>query len=200
MIASGGDSQFRESDRPHPRGNPVGLPAANCIQANRKQAYVGKKVTIEYEDDLDGGDIDAAVVDTVDFSYRGNDYTVVLTRENGAQFDADVARWIAAAKKARAREARETRKKKAPTARKIPTARKATTATNTTRPAQDRATKPARATAVPAAPRRGRKTAAVTVPADQNRAIRQWAVANGHTVSKRGRISAEVIDAFKAAH
>lgn len=35
---------------------------------------------------------------------------------------------------------------------------------------------------------------------DQNRAIREWAVQNGHQVSERGRIPQNVIDAFRAAH
>jgi Lsr2 len=35
---------------------------------------------------------------------------------------------------------------------------------------------------------------------DQNRAIREWAVQNGHQVSERGRIPQNVIDAYRAAH
>ncbi len=35
---------------------------------------------------------------------------------------------------------------------------------------------------------------------DQNRAIREWATQNGHTVSERGRIPQNVIDAYRAAH
>ena len=35
---------------------------------------------------------------------------------------------------------------------------------------------------------------------DQNRAIREWAVQNGHQVSERGRIPQNVIDAFRATH
>ncbi len=35
---------------------------------------------------------------------------------------------------------------------------------------------------------------------DQNRAIREWAVENGHQVSERGRIPQNVIDAYRAAH
>lgn len=30
--------------------------------------------------------------------------------------------------------------------------------------------------------------------------IRKWAIANGHTVSDRGRVSAEIVRAWKAAH
>ncbi len=35
---------------------------------------------------------------------------------------------------------------------------------------------------------------------EQTRAIREWANANGHTVSDRGRIRAAVVEAFDAAH
>jgi hypothetical protein len=35
---------------------------------------------------------------------------------------------------------------------------------------------------------------------DQNKAIREWAAANGHSVSERGRIPQNVTDAFRAAH
>lgn len=44
-------------------------------------------------------------------------------------------------------------------------------------------------------PRRSRSTN----PADLN-AIREWARANGHTVSDRGRIPASIVDAYKAAN
>jgi hypothetical protein len=34
----------------------------------------------------------------------------------------------------------------------------------------------------------------------QTKAIREWAKSNGHNVSERGRISAEVVSAYEAAH
>jgi len=166
--------------------------------------FVGKKVTIEYEDDVDGGAVDAADVVTADFSYKGKDYTLVLNPKNGAQFDADMAPWIAAAKKAQDREAREeARKNKAPAARKPRAARKAPAikkapAAKKSQPAPVRKAEPA--ASVPSAGRRGRKATAAKAPADQNRAIREWAVDKGLNVSKRGRISAEVVEAFNAAH
>lgn len=151
---------------------------------------MGKIVTIEYVDDLDEVPVSPDTVDTVDFSYRGQDYTLVLTNKNGAQFDKDMARYIKAAKKAQARDAR--------------------TARNNARPGprQSKSTKPKAATASKAAaksaPRRAsasRKPTAVG-PTDpgRNRAIRAWAVANGHTVSKRGRIPEAVLDAYNAEH
>ena len=55
----------------------------------------------------------------------------------------------------------------------------------------------------------GRRSSAASVAAarptprtdrDQNQAIREWAQKQGLKVSERGRISASVLDAFKAAH
>jgi hypothetical protein len=39
-----------------------------------------------------------------------------------------------------------------------------------------------------------------TTDREQNQAIREWAQKQGLKVSERGRISASVLDAFKAAH
>lgn len=36
--------------------------------------------------------------------------------------------------------------------------------------------------------------------AEQSRAIRDWARANGHDVSNRGRVPAPIVEAFEAAH
>ena len=140
---------------------------------------MGKIVTIEYVDDLEGTSIDAESVDTVDFSYRGQDYILVLTKKNGAQFDKDVSRYITAAKKAQSRDARTARK----TAAK-PASRKANTPISSTR---RRTTPRQRAEAVLSGPER-------------TRAIRQWAADNGHTVSTRGRMPAAVLQAYDAAH
>lgn len=35
---------------------------------------------------------------------------------------------------------------------------------------------------------------------EQNQAVREWARAQGHEVSERGRISATIMDAYQAAH
>lgn len=138
---------------------------------------MGKIVTIEYVDDLEGGAISAESVDTVEFSYRGQDYALVLTKRNGAQFDKDISRYITAAKRAQFREARAARQTAKP-------ARRAKVPTPTTR----RKTSP-RKNAAPAA----------SGP-ERTRAIRQWAADNGHTISTRGRIPAAVLQAYDAAH
>jgi hypothetical protein len=50
-----------------------------------------------------------------------------------------------------------------------------------------------------AAPRRGRKAAASS-GGPSAREIREWARSNGHDVPERGRVSAEVREAYDAAH
>jgi Lsr2 len=35
---------------------------------------------------------------------------------------------------------------------------------------------------------------------DENKAIREWAISNGHQISERGRIPQSVSDAYRAAH
>ncbi|HYF73381.1 MAG TPA: Lsr2 family protein [Nocardioides sp.] len=54
---------------------------------------------------------------------------------------------------------------------------------------------------VGAAPRRGRRTAAASSGNGPSaKEIRDWARANGHDVPDRGRVSAEVREAYDAAH
>lgn len=139
---------------------------------------MGKIVTIEYVDDLEGTSITAESVDTVEFSYRGQEYSLVLTKKNGAQFDKDIARYISAAKKSQTRDARAARKTAKPTPRKA----------NTKKPTARRKSSPRASAAV-----------AVSGP-ERTRAIREWATDNGHTVSTRGRISTAVLEAYDAAH
>lgn len=138
---------------------------------------MGKIVTVEYVDDLDGVPIDAESVDTVEFSYRGDTYSLVLTADNGAQFDKDIARYVKAAKKAATRDARGARKDGQPR-----------------RPAKPQARRQ------PKASSRGAAPAAKISASERTRAIREWATANGHNVSPRGRIAETVVKAYDAAH
>lgn len=179
---------------------------------------VGRTVTTEYFDDFTGKPLDANSVDTVPFSYRGTDYSLDLTIEDGKQFDAAIARYIKAAAKAQARDLRAASKKPAKVARKSPAAPKkavpaakkaapvkAAVAPAKAAPAKAAAAKaaPAKAAATKARPQRkasAKSGAAAATAPDQNRVIREWATANGVKVSQRGRISADVIDAYNAAN
>jgi len=49
-------------------------------------------------------------------------------------------------------------------------------------------------------PGRSRRTAAAGSDRERLQAIREWARANGHTVSERGRLSSTVTAAYDAAH
>ncbi|CAB4686535.1 MAG: Lsr2 family protein [Actinobacteria bacterium] len=53
---------------------------------------------------------------------------------------------------------------------------------------------------VGSAPRRGARKAASAAGGPSAREIREWASANGHEVPDRGRISADVREAYDAAH
>ncbi|QEM43540.1 histone-like nucleoid-structuring protein Lsr2 [Mycolicibacterium grossiae] len=67
----------------------------------------------------------------------------------------------------------------------------------------DKALKPfvEAATKVGGSRRSSRKSAAKTGPSrEQLAAIREWARKNGHEVSDRGRLKAEVVQAFEEAH
>jgi hypothetical protein len=48
--------------------------------------------------------------------------------------------------------------------------------------------------------RAGRPRASTGTDRDQTAAIREWARGNGYEVSDRGRLRAEVVEAFHAAH
>jgi hypothetical protein len=147
---------------------------------------VGKIVTVEYVDDLDGVPVDAETVDTVDFTYRGQSYSLVLTAENGAQFDKDIARYVKAAKKAATRVAHEARQKRRAEPR---------------RPGRAKTTRSGASAGRPRPKTTTRNAAAATTPdPERTRAIREWAAANGHSVSPRGRIAVTVIQAYDAAH
>ncbi|WP_071289523.1 histone-like nucleoid-structuring protein Lsr2 [Mycolicibacterium llatzerense] len=160
-------------------------------------------ITTDYVDDIDGVSIDPKNVDTVQFSHRGVEYTLVMAKENGAQFDTHMAPYIKAAKKAQAQLARAASGKTGTAARKSTATGKADKAP--AKAAAPRKSAPARKTSAPrktASPRRvaSRNVDAVVDSQSRAKAIREWAAANGHTVSARGRISASVVEAFDAAN
>ncbi|MUL61044.1 hypothetical protein B5P44_00390 [Mycobacterium sp. CBMA 213] len=147
---------------------------------------MGKNVTVEYIDDIDGVEINEKDVDPVNFSFRGEEYTLYLTKKNGAQFNKDIARYITAAKNAQKPQAKKTPKRAPKTTAKRPVASAAK------QTADSKATRPRKASP--------RKASAPQAGPARTQAIREWAIANGHNVAPRGRISASVIEAFDAAH
>lgn len=136
---------------------------------------MGTIVSTQYVDDLDGKKLAADAVVKVPFSYRGGEYEVELSAKNADLFDKDMQRWIDAANNAAGSAPASGRKKTATRARKSAPRTKAGTR---------------------------RKTSSSPVPTlsrEENRAIREWATANGYTVPQRGRIPGAIVDAYNAA-
>lgn len=111
-----------------------------------------QQITTSFTDDLDGTELDASAVTTVQFSLDGTTYEIDLSETNAAALREDLATWIEHARKVSGRSS--TRK-----------------TTRSSAAAGDR---------------------------EESTAIREWARANGHQVSDRGRISAKVVEAYNA--
>lgn len=139
-------------------------------------------VTAHYVDDLDNTTLSDDARVTVPFAYRGEEFSVDLTADNAAQFDNDMSKWIEAAKRGQARSAGAEAGNAEPGG--VPAAPR-----NSRRKARLR-----KASAKPA----GTK-AKKTRDGESNDSIRDWANKNGYQVSPRGRIPAEVKNAFYAA-
>lgn len=132
---------------------------------------MGQIQTTHYVDDLDGKKLAEDAVVRVPFSYRGRDFEVELSAKNAALFDKDMQRWVDAATNAAGSAPASTRKKSRTTARKS-------------------AAKPRKRTSA---------AAIATLSREENKAIREWATANGYTVPQRGRIPGAIVDAHRAA-
>ena len=145
---------------------------------------MAKVITTHYEDDLDGVQLDDDQRDTVEFAYRGTTYKLDLGPKTAAQFDKDMRKYIEAAIRAQQREqGHGVSVQSAPTTRSRRTDRaKAAGRARGRREAAD-----------------GKLTAEQLTP-EQRKAIREWANSNGHNISSRGRLRADVIDAFNDAH
>ncbi len=116
-------------------------------------------------------DIDGtAATESVSFGLDGASYEIDLNDKNAKKLRDALANFVA-----NGRRSDGARKLAAPAPRR---ARAARSASGVAKPTSIRAT-----------PDR-----------EQTAAIREWARANGHAVSERGRLSATVLDAFEAAH
>jgi hypothetical protein len=119
-------------------------------------------------DDLDGSEIQDGAGESIEFSVRGVEYSIDLSKANAVKFDKALKPYVSAARK------------RSDTGRRAKTT--ATRHSNTGTP-----------------PRKGPKRSQAAAP-EQLDAIREWARQNGYEVSSRGRIRAEVREAFEAAH
>lgn len=110
---------------------------------------MGKQVTVQIVDDLDGAVLDE--YETVTWAVDGKAYEFDTSPKNAEKFRTVLAKYRDASRRS---------------GRTVASAR----------------------------------TATPTRPADQTRAIRQWATSNGFEVNARGRIPTDVVEAFDAAH
>lgn len=115
---------------------------------------MAERIVRQLIDDLDGAEIPDGEGERVEFSVRGVDYQIDLSKANIARLDKALKPYIDAAAKVSSGRTRR----------------------------------------VKVSERRG------SVPKEQLSAIREWARKNGYDISDRGRIKAEIIEAFEAAH
>lgn len=100
-------------------------------------------------DDFDGKELNREEAVSIEFSFRGKDYTIDLSADNAALFDDAIEPFRSAATRVKGDKKKTTR---------TPSGRTDT------------------------------------------KAIREWANMNGHTVSERGPIPANIVEAYDAAH
>jgi Lsr2 len=129
-------------------------------------------------DDLDGTEIENGSGERVVFTLRGATYQIDLSPANVKKLDKALKPFIDAAVRVRRGNARYV-----------------DAAGRTGRPKKTTASKARRGTG-----RATKETARTRTPNVQPAAIREWARRNGHQMSERGRLSSEIVEAFKAAN
>ena len=142
---------------------------------------MAERTIVQLIDDLDGSDITDGGGQRVDFAVRGISYHLDLSAANAAKFDKALAPFVEAAVKANGQPVTSNGSKIAVNGHPRRTARARATA-----PGNTKATTKVNGAA-------GGST-------EHLAAIRDWAKKHGHSVSSRGRIAADVVAAFDAAH
>jgi hypothetical protein len=145
---------------------------------------VAQKVVTRLVDDLDGAQADD--IETVTFALDGVTYQIDLTAEHAGELRDTLGQFVTAARRAGGRIQRG-RASRTPHPAGSQAVRNAGHGSNGAGGARSSA-----AGASPGAGRPGR--------AEQSRAIREWAQANGYQVSNQGRIATHIVEAFEAAH
>jgi hypothetical protein len=143
---------------------------------------MAERTIVQLIDDLDGSDITDGGGQRVDFAVRGISYHLDLSAANAATFDSALAPFVAAALKANGQPVTTNGSKVE------------TNGHSRRTPRRPRATAPA-ATKVTT-----NVNGAAGGSTEHPAAIRDWAKKHGHSVSSRGRIAADVVAAFDAAH
>lgn len=138
---------------------------------------MAERIVRQIIDDLDGSDITDGDGERIEFSLRGVEYQIDLSNGNVAKLEKALQPFVEAA--ATMRGSRGRGAKSNGNGRGVPAA----TTNGSGRQGK--------------AGGNGRDSAAAR---GDLAAIRQWARDNGHEVSDRGRIKAEIVQAFEAAH
>ncbi|AQT81038.1 hypothetical protein B1R94_19905 [Mycolicibacterium litorale] len=137
---------------------------------------MAERVVRQLIDDIDGTEIPDGGGERIEFSFRGVAYHIDLSSSNAAKFAKALKPYIEAGEKAngavRARRNGDGATKASSRGRARRSNSNGRSKTNGN----------------------GHRSA------DQMAAIREWARNNGHEVAERGRIKAEVVEAFAAAH
>lgn len=134
--------------------------------------YVARQEVVTLVDDLDG----SAAEETIRFGLDGETYEIDLSRSNARKLRDALAPYINVARRVRGRGPAAGRRGRRKAAAAAPRKRAAAKKTTT----------------------RGRRTSRTTAASAAD--IRAWAKSKGIPVNERGRISAEVIEAYNAAH
>ncbi|WP_071286269.1 histone-like nucleoid-structuring protein Lsr2 [Mycolicibacterium llatzerense] len=135
---------------------------------------MAERIVVHLVDDISGAEIADGAGERIEFSVRGADYRIDLSAANVAKFEKALAPYLDAATKVGGRRAR--------TAAAGASSRR----TGKTAGARRRSAKSA--------------TGAGVTSKEQLAAIRDWAQKQGYTVATRGRIKADIVEAFNAAH
>lgn len=138
---------------------------------------MAERVVRQLIDDIDGTEIADGAGERIEFSFRGVAYHIDLSSTNAAKFAKALKPYIEAGEKANG----DGRARNGEGAAKAPSRTRS-------RARRSKATG------------RAKTNGNGHGSSDRMAAIREWARNNGHEVAERGRIKAEVVEAFAAAH
>ncbi|MHA7663604.1 histone-like nucleoid-structuring protein Lsr2 [Mycolicibacterium sp. HS_4_1] len=133
---------------------------------------MAERIVVQLVDDINGTELTDDTGERINFSVRGVDYQIDLSAANVAKFEKALAPYVDAATRVGGRRAR-TQKPAEPSSR---------AAKNSTSRG------------------RAKKAAKSASSKEQLAAIREWAQENGYDVAARGRIKADIVEAYHAAN
>ncbi|GAA2416772.1 histone-like nucleoid-structuring protein Lsr2 [Mycolicibacterium llatzerense] len=134
---------------------------------------MAERIVVQLVDDINGTEITDDTGERINFSVRGVDYQIDLSAANVAKFEKALAPYLDAATRVGGRRTRTPK-----------------VAEPSSRSAKGGASRG-----------RGKKAAGKGLTSkDELTAIREWAQQNGYDVASRGRIKADIVEAYHAAN